>query len=166
MPDAMVSLAEVVERLRLLEDKEAVAALMNRYFRAADAKDWQAWSRCWAEDGTLDFGPFGTHHGRDAIRDVCSRAEAPYAAMQHSITNLQVEVDGDRAHATAYLWFAGVTDPDRRSLHFDCGGPYDLGFTRTGQGWQVQSVRLDVTWFSGRAPDVDLTVTTTGEATT
>ena len=65
-------------RLRLLEDKEALAALMNRYCRSSDAKDWKTWSLCFTGDAAFDFGPFGTHYGREAIRTVCEAAEGTY----------------------------------------------------------------------------------------
>lgn len=137
------------QRIRVLEDKEALAALMNRYCRTADEKDWMAWSLCFVEDAEFDFGPFGHHFGRDKIRDVCSEAEAPYLDMQHSMTNMQFEVDGDTATGTAYLWFAGVPDPKDPSQHFDIGGPYRWEFRRTDEGWRLTRMSLRIAWTQG-----------------
>lgn len=142
----------MLERLRLLEDREAIRSLMFRYARAADAHDWEAWSLCWTEDAAFEYGPFGAHRGRVAIRDACSAAEAGYAAMQHSLTNLDVDVSGDRAEATAHLVFFGVPDTRSRGRHFDSGGPYRLEFERTPQGWRISRLELGVTWMSGEAP--------------
>jgi ketosteroid isomerase-like protein len=146
-------LAELERRLGVLEDKEALAALMNRYCRTADDKDWQAWSRCWTEDAEFVFGPFGVHRGRDVIREVCAESEAPYQDMQHSMTNMQFEVDGDRATGTAYLWFAGVPDRDRPAQHFDIGGPYRWEFARTAEGWRLSRMELRVAWTVGSDAD-------------
>jgi hypothetical protein len=136
-------------RLRVLEDKEALGALMNRYCRTSDAKDWYAWSLCFVEDAEFEFGPFGTHHGRQKIREVCEAAEEPYLSMQHSMTNMQFEIDGDTATGTAYLWFAGVQDPQNPSKHYDIGGPYEWTFRRTPEGWRLSRMHLRVVWTQG-----------------
>lgn len=136
-------------RLQVLEDKEALASLMNRYCRTSDAKDWEAWSECFAEDAEFDFGPFGTHSGRQKIREVCEAAEEPYLAMQHSMTNLQFEVAGDTATGTAYLWFAGVQDPATPSKHYDIGGPYEWEFRRIPEGWRLSRMQLRIVWTQG-----------------
>ncbi|MCG2624105.1 nuclear transport factor 2 family protein [Arthrobacter sp. I2-34] len=136
-------------RVQVLEDKEALAALMNRYCRTSDAKDWEAWSRCFVEDAEFDFGPFGTHHGRQKIREVCEAAEEPYLAMQHSMTNMQFQIDGDTATGTAYLWFAGVQDPANPAKHYDIGGPYKWTFRRTPEGWLLSRMHLRVVWTQG-----------------
>lgn len=140
---------DLERRLGVLEDKEALQSLMNRYCRTSDAKDWFGWSRCFVEDAEFDFGPFGTHNGRDKIREICEKAEEPYLDMQHSMTNMQFEVDGDKATGTAYLWFAGVPDPQNPSQHFDIGGPYRWEFRRTAQGWLLSKMHLRITWTQG-----------------
>lgn len=150
-------LAALEERLQVLEDKEALRALMNRYCRTADQKDWEAWSMCWTEDALFDFGPFGQHNGREVIRDVCSESEEPYQDMQHSMTNMQFEVDGDTATGTAYLWFAGVPDKAKPAEHFDIGGPYEWEFQRTGDGWKLSVMRLRIAWTAGADGDAVFT---------
>jgi hypothetical protein len=150
---AEAALSDYIERLearvRILEDKEALASLMNRYCRSADAKDWEAWSMCFAQDAEFDFGPFGSHRGRQSIREVCEAAEAPYLAMQHSMTNMQFEIDGEVATGTASLWFVGVQDPADPSKHYDIGGPYKWTFQRTEQGWLLSRMHLLVVWTQG-----------------
>ena len=156
MSDTQV-IEDLRKRLQVLEDKEALQALMNRYCRTADKKDWQAWAECFVEDSVFDFGPFGQHNGRDTIREVCSAAEEPYKDMQHSMTNMQFEVDGDTATGTAYLWFAGVPDTSKPGEHFDIGGPYEWEFTRTPEGWRLSLMRLRIAWTLGQDTDAVFT---------
>ncbi|MFD8144727.1 nuclear transport factor 2 family protein [Streptomyces sp. NPDC059708] len=59
----------LLRRLRALEDKEALRALLMRGWRALDHKDWRTWSDCWAHDAVLEFGPWGRISGREAIRE-------------------------------------------------------------------------------------------------
>ncbi|MFG2294221.1 nuclear transport factor 2 family protein [Streptomyces sp. NPDC048603] len=136
-------------RLRELEDKEALRGLLVRGWRALDRKDWRAWAACWAEDAVLEFGPWGTTYGREAIRAVVEEAESGLPSMQHHILNLHVEVDGDRASGIGYMWFVAVTEPGRESSPSSMGGPYAWEFRRGPDGWLLVHQRLDVAWTSG-----------------
>ncbi|MFB7761564.1 MULTISPECIES: nuclear transport factor 2 family protein [Streptomyces] len=147
--------AALERRLRVLEDKEAVRALLMRGWRALDRGDWGTWSACWAGDAVLEFGPWGEIRGRDAIRARVEEAESPYAAMQHHILNLHVEVDGDRATGIGYMWFVAVGGPapDAAGAPYAMGGPYDWEFRRDpGRGWLVARQRLGVQWTHGADP--------------
>ncbi|GLV85430.1 hypothetical protein Slala03_51190 [Streptomyces lavendulae subsp. lavendulae] len=137
-------------RLRELEDKEALRGLLVRGWRALDRKDWHAWAACWAEDGVLEFGPWGTTYGREAIRATVEGAESALPGMQHHILNLHVEVDGDRASGIGYMWFVAVTRPGGESSPSSMGGAYAWEFRRDPDcGWLLVRQRLGVAWTSG-----------------
>ncbi|REK89299.1 hypothetical protein DY245_16130 [Streptomyces inhibens] len=68
-------------RLQVLEDKEALRALMINGWRALDRKDWLTWIDCWSPDAVLAFEPWGEPHGKDALRTKVVEAESSYAAM-------------------------------------------------------------------------------------
>ncbi|MFD8756261.1 nuclear transport factor 2 family protein [Kitasatospora sp. NPDC059577] len=152
MPHTAADRDELVRRLRVLEDKEALRTLMIRGWRALDRKDWQTWSACWAEDAELEFGPWETIRGREAIRATVEEAEAPYAAMQHHILNLHVDVEGDRAGGIGYMWFVAVAEPGSARAPYSMGGPYDWEFRRDAEGWLVVRQRLGVWWTDGEDP--------------
>lgn len=137
------------QRLAELEDKEAIRGMMMRGWRALDHKDWQGWIDCWAEDAEFFFGPWDVTRGRDAIYDKVVAAEAPLAAMQHHILNMQVQVDGDEASGTGYMWFVAINDAERPDRLYEMGGPYVWRFVRTPAGWKVARQHLDVTWTKG-----------------
>ncbi|MFG2195285.1 nuclear transport factor 2 family protein [Streptomyces sp. NPDC048639] len=139
----------LLRRLRALEDKDALHTLMVRGWHALDRKDWDTWIGFWTEDAVLEFGPWQEIHGRDAIRDKVSEAEAPYANMQHHILNVSFDVRGDRATGIGYMWFVAVTEPGRSSAPYAMGGPYDWEFVRTEDGWRLSRQRLGVWWTSG-----------------
>lgn len=102
--------ADLAARLRELEDKEALRALMIQGWSALDRKDWRTWIGCWTEDAVLEFGPWDRIHGREAILAKVAEAESPYVSMQHHILNMLFEVNGDRATGIGYLWFVAVTE--------------------------------------------------------
>ncbi|MCX5382819.1 nuclear transport factor 2 family protein [Streptomyces sp. NBC_00083] len=149
MPGTCAAHDDLARRLRALEDREALRALMIRGWRALDRKDWQSWIECWDEDAVLEFGPWGTLEGRAAVRAAVEEAEAAYASLQHHILNMHVEVAGDRATGIGYMWFVAVTHPGGASTPYSMGGPYDWEFRRGPDGWLLTRQRLAVWWSDG-----------------
>ncbi|MEJ8641224.1 nuclear transport factor 2 family protein [Streptomyces sp. MS1.HAVA.3] len=152
----------LVRRLRNLEDKEALRTLLIRGWRALDRKDWQTWIDCWADDGVLEFGPWGEIRGKEAIRAKVEEAEAPYPSMQHHILNMHFEVEDDRAGGIGYMWFVAVTASGTTSATYSMGGPYAWDFRRGPDGWLLVRQRLGVLWTAGEdalkafAPEIPL----------
>lgn len=136
-------------RLRHLEDKESLRALMIHGWRALDRKDWRTWITCWSQDAVLEFGPWERVHGRDAILTKVVEAEAPYTTMQHHILNMDFEVQGDRATGVGYMWFVAVAGAGAVSSPYAMGGPYDWEFSRGTDGWRLTRQRLGVWWTTG-----------------
>ncbi|MEV7422980.1 MULTISPECIES: nuclear transport factor 2 family protein [unclassified Streptomyces] len=142
----------LTRRLRDLEDKEALRALMIHGWRALDRKDWDTWIECWAPDAVLEFGPWEEIRGRAAVRDRVVAAESPYPGMQHHILNMAFDVAGDRATGVGYMWFVAVTGPGGTSAPYSMGGPYDWEFRRGPEGWLLTRQRLGVLWTRGEDP--------------
>ncbi|MEU6715494.1 nuclear transport factor 2 family protein [Nonomuraea sp. NPDC046802] len=140
---------ELVRRIGVLEDKDALHALLIHGWRALDRKDWHTWTACWAQDAVLEFGPWEAIHGREAILEKVAKAEAPYVSMQHHILNTHFEVRGDSATGVGYMWFVAVTEPGKTSSPYSMGGPYDWEFTRGSDGWLLTRQRLGVWWTDG-----------------
>ncbi|MFJ8569277.1 nuclear transport factor 2 family protein [Streptomyces sp. NPDC093514] len=141
---------DLLRRLRVLEDKEALRQLMIRGWRALDRKDWRTWIECWAEDAVLDFGPWGEIQGRDAVRAKVEAAEAHFPTMQHHILNMDFQVEDDRATGIGYMWFVAVTGNGQTSSPYSMGGPYDWEFRRGPEGgWRLTRQRLGVWWTDG-----------------
>ncbi|MEU9993478.1 nuclear transport factor 2 family protein [Streptomyces sp. NPDC048045] len=149
MTNGVRELDALADRLQVLEDKEALRGLLIRGWRALDRKDWRTWIDCWAEDAVLEFGPWETIEGKEAIRAKVEEAESPYASMQHHILNMHVDVEGDRATGVGYMWFVAVTTPGRTSSPYAMGGPYDWEFRSGPDGWLLVRQRLGVWWTDG-----------------
>ncbi|MEU8824632.1 nuclear transport factor 2 family protein [Streptomyces sp. NPDC048636] len=141
---------QLLRRVRVLEDKEALRTLMIRGWRALDLKDWDAWIACWADDATLEFGPWEKIRGKEAIRATVEEAEAPYPSMQHHILNMHVHIEeDDRATGIGYMWFVAVTEPGKTGSPYAMGGPYEWEFSRGADGWLLTRQRLGVRWTQG-----------------
>ncbi|MFJ9556593.1 nuclear transport factor 2 family protein [Nocardiopsis sp. NPDC101807] len=143
------------DRLRAVEDlaaKESLRELLVRGWRALDARDWDAWIACWAEDAVLEFGPWEAVRGRKEVLRTVRDAEEAYAHMQHHLLNTAFEVAGDRATGIGYMWFVAVGGEADPGGPFQMGGPYDWDFVRTDAGWLVARQRLGVWWRAGEDP--------------
>ena len=88
------------------------------------------------EDGTLVSPAVGEHTGRAAITAFARRFatfQAGGAQLRHVISNLQMDVSGDRAHATCYLTVFITTDGKSRLM---APGRYDCELHRIGGAWK------------------------------
>lgn len=94
----------------------AIADQIYRYCRAMDRIDHDLGYAVWHEDGTADYGEavfIGS--GRDFIDHVC-RQHAQLLHHSHQVTNVIIEVDGDRAGSEAYVTATLRMERDGRML--------------------------------------------------
>jgi len=102
--------------------------------------------------------PGGPATGHDALVDQARRRHSSDDGIQHVITNLLVERDGDRASVRANLLVSfahsGPTDPEP----FLLGEVYRFALRRTADGWRISALNSTPrwslnrpTWLSGEA---------------
>ena len=80
--------------------------LFVHYTTALDAGDVETIVGCFTEDGELESPAVGVYAGRQGIREFADRFARFHergAQLRHFISNLAVQVEGDKAHATCYL---------------------------------------------------------------
>jgi hypothetical protein len=85
-----------------MTDREAITDLIYRYCRAMDRIDREQGYAIWHPDGTADYGEAiyqGT--GRGFVDQVCDQ-HAQLLRHSHQVTNIVVELDGDRAGSESY----------------------------------------------------------------
>src|SRR5262245_40764904 len=102
------------------EDRAAIEDLQARYLFALDFHDPDLYVSTFTEDGVLDYGS-GEVKGRQAIKDVIARMPnpAPVAgkragAARHTISNIVIKVDGNKAASVSYWFHYSNDNPDRR----------------------------------------------------
>ena len=94
----------------------AIADQIYRYCRAMDRIDHDLGYAVWHEDGTADYGEaVFVGLGRDFIDHVC-RQHAQMLHHSHQVTNVIIEVDGDRAGSEAYVTATLRMERDGRLL--------------------------------------------------
>jgi hypothetical protein len=84
------------------EAKQAITEVIYRYCRALDRMDRELADSVWHPDGTADYGP--TFQGPAAgLLDCLWSNHAKLLGHSHQVTNILIEVRGDRAGSEAYV---------------------------------------------------------------
>ena len=121
-----------------VEDRLLINDLFVRYTTALDAGDIETIVGCFTEDGALESPAVGVYAGRQGIRDFATRFAQFHergAQLRHFISNLAVQVDGDRARATCYLLNI-ITRNGKTDLL--APGRYDCQLVKIGGEWLFQ----------------------------
>jgi 3-phenylpropionate/cinnamic acid dioxygenase small subunit len=122
-----------------LEDRAAIGDLFARYMWALDGGDVEALVACFADDGALQSPAVGEHRGHAGIRAFATRF-ARYrqsgAQLRHVISNLLIDMDGDRAEARCYLVVFETRNGGSRLLG---PGRYDCILRRSEAGWRFEN---------------------------
>jgi hypothetical protein len=128
------------------DDRARIEDLQARYLFALDFQDPEAYAATFTVDGILDYG-VGEIRGREAIAAMVANsrrnAEAQRAADtsgirpaagRHSITNIVIEINGDRAYSTSYWFHMGNNNPDR-SAQLNSFGHYEDELVKVNGEW-------------------------------
>lgn len=146
------SAQSVEQTLRIFQDKDELTTLMNRYCTVSDTKDFQGYADCYATDGTLAFERLHTTTGRVAIEEKVRISLERYEATQHSMTNMQFNLDSkdpNKATGSAYLFLTATPVLNKPGENYSFGGPYRWQFVRTDEGWRLAHLHLTVAWSRG-----------------
>lgn len=85
-----------------IADRQVITDLIYRYCRAMDRIDHELGYSIWHDDGTADYGSHYKGSGRGFIDQVCAQ-HAQLLTHSHQMTNIIIELDGDRASSESYV---------------------------------------------------------------
>jgi bile-acid 7alpha-dehydratase len=138
----MTDMKALENRIRVIEDNEAVKKLMARYWRCLDDKLWDELPSCFTPDVVADYGqPGWRREGRDALVAFLRENEgAPEVRISHGGMNPEVEIESESAASGIFKlhdWV--VIGSQTRMRGF---AQYRMRFTRRSGEWQIE--RLDL----------------------
>jgi hypothetical protein len=131
----------VTARLQVLEDREAIRALLVSYARTLDERDFAGFEQLWAKDAEFVGGANNSAKGPPAIRDLLQGLlkvnAAPVPGRDwHLVMNQTVDVTGDSATGFSRgTWV--VTDPEKQLRVSIIANYYDQ-FVREGGRWKFK----------------------------
>ncbi|HLT70183.1 MAG TPA: nuclear transport factor 2 family protein [Acidimicrobiales bacterium] len=137
--------------LQALQDRVEITDLLHRYARALDTKDWDLLASVFTPDAHLDYTSSGCPAGpRDEVVPWLARALEPVPMTQHLITNVEIDLDGDRATVRA-LFHNPLQLPGMPGVSH-CGGTYEHEVVRTPEGWRSRRLVETMLWSSNPVP--------------
>jgi hypothetical protein len=88
--------------IRTLIDKQKISELLYRYCRAVDRIDPELGYTVWHDGAEADYGSIYQGTGRGVVDFICNSHKLG-VVHSHQITNIIIELDGDRAFSEAYI---------------------------------------------------------------
>lgn len=133
--------------LQAVSDKLEIAELLARYARAVDSKDWDLWRSVFTPEARVDYSSAGAAVGpRDEVAHWLEQALSAVPMTQHFISNIEIDLDGDRATVRA-MFYNPMQLPGMADLSY-CGGYYHHDVVRTAEGWKSEKLVEENMWFA------------------
>lgn len=136
-----------------MTDHRMICEQVYRYALGLDTRNWPLYRSIFTDEIDADFS---SYHGRPAVHmradDWVASARklfAGFAATQHTMSNPIVEVDGDRAVCTMYMQAVHSVEPGDDAAWFTMAGYYSDTLVRSGGGWLLDGVTLNILWLRG-----------------
>ena len=122
--------------------KMEITEAIYRYCRAVDRMDRELASTVFHEDATADYGPTYSGSAEGLIENLW-RNHSKLLGHSHQVTNILIEVNGDRAGSESYafgtLW---DTTPDGALVVLTAYGRYLDRWSRRRGAWAVDHRRF------------------------
>lgn len=136
------------ERVRRLEDVEAIKAVLYQRARATDERDLEASLACYHEGATEDHegfdGPIEDYlrNGSPAFAE-----DSPVLDCFHLLGNIEVDLDGDRASSLTYFaCYQTIRETDGARVHYVNAGRYIDELERRDGRWGLTRRRCAYDW--------------------
>ncbi len=138
------SLEAKVQRLLDIED---IKVLKLRYAQYCDdGYNPKGIGSCFVADGIWDGGPLGYAESRDGIEAFFAATPRVVSFEVHYTTNPVIEVSGDQASGTWYLWQPMVMVAEQQAMWL--AAHYHERYRRETGGWLIEHLQLKVKRFS------------------
>mgnify|MGYP001424817169 CR=1 FL=1 len=150
-------LAQLRLQVQQLTDRAEISDLVSRLGLLLDEKRFDDIRSVVTDDVVADFPSYaaaGQLRGSDDLAAHGLKSQGRFARAQHVMTNVLIDLDGDRASVRANLIATHVHQADESSSHYDIGEYYRLEVVRTPAGWRISRLNPNAIWSAGTRPPV------------
>jgi hypothetical protein len=134
-------------QVQRLTDIEDIKILKLHYARFCDDNYHpDGITSCFTEDGIWDGGAMGYAEGRTAIHEYFTNSPSIVAFATHYTTNPIIEVSGDSADGTWYLWQPMVMVEGEQAMWL--GAHYEEQYVRQNDVWLIHRLKLHIKQFA------------------
>jgi SnoaL-like domain len=137
MPPGLVQLAE----------RDEITRLVYRLGACLDEGRFDGMRDLFVDDAVAST-PGGVAEGIDALIAQASRNHSPDAGIQHLITNVLVDLEGDRATVRANLFVTFARPAGESDAPSALGEVYRFVARRASSGWRLARVEAHPIWAS------------------
>ena len=135
------------EKVQRLTDIEDIKLLKLRYARYCDDNyNPDGIVSCFTDNGVWDGGMLGKAEGHAEIREYFANAPKAVSFATHYTTNPIIEINGDEADGTWYLWQPMVMVEDSQAMWL--GAHYEEKYLRQNGGWLIDRLEVKIKQFS------------------
>lgn len=124
------------DSVRTVADRQAITDLIYRYCRSMDRIDPELGYTIWHEDGTADYGDVYQGTGRGFIDFVCA-THRQTLTHSHQISNIILQIDGDRAGSESYVTANLRVMRDEKLLQITAWSRYIDTWSRREGRWGI-----------------------------
>ena len=136
-----MSLGDLEQRVRVLEDIEAIKKLKARYCAYCDNNyDADGIASLFTEDAIWDGGSFGKCEGREAIRTHFQGAPKRMSFAIHQVMNPIIEVEGDKGKGRWYLFQPCTLGEGNEAAWL--AARYEEDYVRIGGEWKFKHLKV------------------------
>lgn len=134
----------------VFKDIYEINRLICRYNSTVDRGDFEGWASCFADGGVFDgaYQAFTIPQDVEKFRQMATGIMHAAPNIRHYVTNVQVDVDGDTAHAESFLLLLSTplaredgTVPNSRIVQ---AGIYHDDLVRVDGAWKFTLRRVEI----------------------
>jgi hypothetical protein len=134
-------LAGLAQRIRILEDIEAIRKLKAKYWRCIDRKLWDELAECFTEDVIVDYGPDMQFRSRGAVLQFFREVLGNDTVITvHAGYGAEIEILSDStAKGVWALHDRVITEPDSKLKGW---AHYDDEYLKEGGTWKIKYSKI------------------------
>ncbi|MFI9724199.1 nuclear transport factor 2 family protein [Streptomyces sp. NPDC052396] len=141
--------------LQKISDRLDIERLINDYLRSLDEKSYDGddrWAHAYFTEDAYSRTPIGEYRGVGAQLTSTRQGMAPFERTVHFGSNVIVELDGDRAEVRWNQLSTHKLREGEGDRLFFSGGYVEGEMVRTGEGWRLRRMVLEIGWTQGTPP--------------
>jgi hypothetical protein len=117
-------------------DRLAITDQIYRYCRSVDRLDVAVGHRAFHPDSHADFSPGYVGSGRGWIDHICEK-HREFLHHSHQVTNVIIELDGERAGSESYVYASLQRQDGDRVLQHEFWARYVDQWSKRGGAWAI-----------------------------
>ncbi len=143
----MTDLNDLAARVQKQEDIEAIKRLKFKYCKLLDAGNpADELGALFTDDSTWEAGePWGSYEGREAIVDFFHGHQNAVHFSVHALSNPEIDVDGDTAHARWRLLAPATLNMEEGCVAHWMFGDYTDEYRKVNGHWLFSRVKVNIT---------------------